>query len=404
MNQSPNNEKVISPSINTDNNVANTPPEDNNYTPVINPAPAPTKPQEQAQPKEQVMVAQMPKTNQTNNEIKRSEKANQMVNATKNKQKFVIILIVVLAVGFIGFKFLSTNKTFKNLISNVKPEPEFKIDTGKSWADRYGTYIKDYYDNLEIDRFDIAFIDFNDDNTPEMCLRYETKNETSAVKIFQINNNEVTESKFFYNSQFKLIYSSITEKIDWYIYIASSNKYGAYTLINKILNNNAKNSDIKTTNETELTAFNKLYLPSDYKINYYECQKNKYLENFQTIVDRYDSYKDEASKAKTKLKDDTANWRQEEPTGPIRTSIKVGEYTLNFGKYVAEIETRELGKDVKKYIEIELKDGVLIYDGREVTYTAFPTFIRVDDGTKFEVIDNNKFKYGHDNGEYELQE
>lgn len=386
-----------------------------NYEPVINPAPAP---KETPAPTQETVinpapVAQTPTqaTTQTTQPTikpatkdKRSEKAKQVINASKNKTKLVIIIAIIAVVAFFILKTISGMGGFKGIISNITPEPEFKIDTGKKWADQYGTYIKDYFEELNLTRFDVSFIDFNDDGTPEMSVRYEDENGQYKVKLFQINNKEITETKFFSNSQFKLVYSSLTEKINWYIYIQQSSKYGAYTEISKVLTGKAKKPDIKVTNEKELQDFDLKYLDSSYRINYYEVKKDKYLNDLQTVVDRYEDYQKEAKAAITKLEDDTANWKKEQQTGPVKTFIKVGEHKLQFGTYKAEVNIIELGQKKTVTRTIVLRDGVLTYEGRDVTYTAYPSFVSIDDGTTMEVTDNNEFKYGHDDGTYILQE
>lgn len=386
-----------------------------NYEPVLNPAPAPKE--TPAPTQEPVInpapVAQTPTqaTTQTTQPTikpatkdKRSEKAKQVINASKNKTKLVIIIAIIAVVAFFILKTISGMGGFKGIISNITPEPEFKIDTGKKWADKYGTYIKDYFEELNLTRFDVSFIDFNDDGTPEMSVRYEDENGQYKVKLFQINNKEITETKFFSNSQFKLVYSSLTEKINWYIYIQQSSKYGAYTEISKVLTGKAKKPDIKVTNEKELQDFDLKYLDSSYRINYYEVKKDKYLNDLQTVVDRYEDYQKEAKAAITKLEDDTANWKKEQQTGPVKTFIKVGEHKLQFGTYKAEVNIIELGQKKIVTRTIVLRDGVLTYEGRDVTYTAYPSFVSIDDGTTMEVTDNNEFKYGHDDGTYILQE
>lgn len=386
-----------------------------NYEPVLNPAPAPKE--TPAPTQEPVInpapVAQTPTqaTTQTTQPTikpatkdKRSEKAKQVINASKNKTKLIIIIAIIAVVAFFILKTISGMGGFKGIISNITPEPEFKIDTGKKWADKYGTYIKDYFEELNLTRFDVSFIDFNDDGTPEMSVRYEDENGQYKVKLFQINNKEITETKFFSNSQFKLVYSSLTEKINWYIYIQQSSKYGAYTEISKVLTGKAKKPDIKVTNEKELQDFDLKYLDSSYRINYYEVKKDKYLNDLQTVVDRYEDYQKEAKAAITKLEDDTANWKKEQQTGPVKTFIKVGEHKLQFGTYKAEVNIIELGQKKIVTRTIVLRDGVLTYEGRDVTYTAYPSFVSIDDGTTMEVTDNNEFKYGHDDGTYILQE
>lgn len=411
MNQDSNkNTGVISPTLNNETPVTNPEIQEiDNYTPVINPAPIQPAPQPATvQPeanKQQTQVMAAPVNAKIKKpDIKRSEKAKQIVNASKNKQKLIIIIFIIGIIAFFGFKVISSMGGLKNMVDKALGEnKEFKIDTGKDWADLYGTYIKDYYEDLGINKFDIAFIDFNDDNTPEMSLRYEPKEGQFATKIFQINNKEITESKFFYNAQYKLVYSSLSEKINWYLYIASNNKYGTYTEISKILNGTVKNPDIKASNESELTQYNKTYLASEYRINYYECKKDKYLDNFQTAVDKYEEYNSEAKKAKSKLQDDTANWRQEQETGPVKTSIKVGEHTLQFGSYKAEVTIKELGKDKNVIKEIILRDGILTYDGEDIAYTAYTAFISVADGKTFEVIGDNEFNFNNE-GPYELEE
>ncbi len=351
--------------------------------------------------KPQVMGANVPLDKKS---IKRSAKASQVVRSSQNKSRLVIILVVLLAVGFFLYKSLP-GLNLKLPGSSKEPGSEnFKIDTGYDWADIYANYIHTYYDEFELKAMDITFIDFNEDGKPEMAVKHPDKQGNYLVRVYQINNKEVTETKSFYNSQFKLIYSSISGNINWYIYIGTTGKYGSYTLMSKILKGDAKDSDIKATNETELTSFNKNYLASSYKPNYYEVKRSKFADDYKTIAERYKGYNDDAKLAKNKLEADTANWLQEQQTGNVKTSITVNGFVLRFGEYKAKVNITELGvvKEIEK--TIILKDGYLVVNGSEVKYTAYPSFITVADGTAFRVLDNNQFTYGNDGGKYKLQE
>ena len=354
---------------------------------------------------------------QSNVEIKNSENINLNIPVSNNikensnasfqykrKPNIVIIIVIVLAVIFIAYNFM----TKVNFISNNvnKEEEEFKaveIETGKSWGDKYAYYVQRLFNTT--DKFDITYIDFNMDDVPEAVIKYSTEIEEDSIWVLSLSNNEVNESKVFSNASFRLVYSSLTDKVDWYIYIRQSDKYGAYTLMSKILSNSALDSDIKATNDREIANFNKYYVVSNYNQKFYEVKKTSFEDDLKTSVNNYSGYQSDVDEAIDKLYNDNKAANVDDDLDESEY-LSVGSFVLHYGEYVTNIPLYENGNEVgsnEKIVSIN-KDGTITDGENVIKLNVYGTSVSLENGISFKVTDNDTFIYGANNGyEYKLK-
>lgn len=344
-------------------------------------------------------------------------------NKKKNNKTLIMILVVVIVLGGVYFLFFNKSGTGKKLSLTGGNNEIIKVDTGKKWGDVFANYLQQFYrelyedqqkleeDGVKVEKnreYEITFIDFDFDNTPEMVVKYNDFSGAITYRFFMYNNEEVSETKDFRNVNFRIIYSLKEKEADWYLYISSANKTGAYTSVNKILSGKAYDSDIKAYTDRDITNFNKNYATSDYKVTLYRIDDNTYAEDFKIAVDKYEDNNKEIKAKIEKLINDYANVEVKEEVQINKDPrIELGEYTLEFGKYVYNRELLENGKVVgteKVYISIN-RDWTVTIEGKSIKYNIYGNAISLENGLTIKATENNKFVYGVGEGYvYELVE
>lgn len=363
---------------------------------------------------EQVLTQQTIATNQSSNvPLKKVKKNNKM------------LIIIILAIVLIGAGYFLLNggkfKGNKVLTGGTGNGEKIEVETGKKWGDRYASYFQDFYAELiydedeekaqykaSIDReFEVLFVDFDFDGTPEMVVKYIDDAKVSTIRIFQYRNGDVNETKDFRNSSFRIVYSLKEKTSSWYIFIsANNNKYGAYTRMDKILAGKAFNSDIKATTDKEMATFNNSFVTTDYKYVFYEIDNESFVDDFKLAVSKYSE--DEINKIKADLYDE---YHDVEPKVDEiinnDPNLVVGQFTLEFGRYVARVPKYENGEEKgfeDKYVTINRNNTIT--DGTNIIkYNVYGSIFSLENGINFKVIENNKFTYGVGAGfNYELAE
>lgn len=340
-----------------------------------------------------------------------------------NNKKILLIAVGMIAV--IGlFLLLINTKTGKKIFGPNNTETGeveiIKVETSKKWGDKYAKALQEYfYKEAEIEingekiqkyqptEFEIAFIDFEFDETPEMIVKYKEQDAKETIKIFLINNNEVSETKNFSSADFRLIYSINKKDIKWYLYITSptSKKYGSYTNMSKVLNSTARDSDIKTTTDVEVTTFNVNYVTADFRASYYNVRKESIADDFKAAVLRYDTTNKEAEERKKEVLDNYSSISNNNEDK--NDYIKVKGFILPYGEYVTEIEVIEKGEVTGKREEIITlnKDKTLTVNGEKIKFNNYEDRIILENKLQLEVVKDKTFKYGQSTErEYKFKE
>lgn len=338
-----------------------------------------------------------PVVENTNTETLVKEEKKQ--NFKFKKKPNLLLLVVVLAVlAFFGFRFMSNVNIVNNRNNtNEEEEKRISVSTGETWGDKYAYYVQKLFSDIQ--EFEITYIDFDADNTPEAIVKYSTDTEKDAIWILMLHNNEVSETRVFHNASFKLLYSFKEDNVQWYLYISSDAKYGAYTLMSKIMASTALDSDLKTTNDKEILAFNSNYVVSAYAPSFYEIQKSSFEEDIKTSVSKYNDYAKDVESAKNKLLDDN---KASIPTQPEieEETFTVGEFTLHYGDYYTMVSRYELGEEVgqeEKIVSIR-QDGTIIDGENTIAFHVYGNMFSLENGISFKVTADDTFVYGSGEG------
>lgn len=308
----------------------------------------------------------------------------QQVNNFKKKKKpsksNLLVILIVVALVVVVFFFMNSNKGGYMLPSGNSGEnvtPKDKLATGSSWGDEYGYYIQTIFE--EYDLIKVAFADLNIDGTPEMIVNYnDDKNDIS--KIVYLQNKKAVESKLFYNASFKIVYSYKDKESLWYIYIPINRFFGAYTEVERVLNDTAFDSDIKITNNSEKKNFNKNYFESNYNLLFGEINKNSFVKDFKTIVSKYDEFKKSIDEEFINVKN---NAEVEGPTIEL-DYVLVGNYTLKFGTYMSETDATS----------ISISEGVITIGREKYSYKVdSESALLLNNNKRLVPTENDRFVY-----------
>jgi len=329
---------------------------------------------------------------------------------SKKSNKKTLFLIILVLLVFFGIYYFTQNKNKIVSVLNKKEEEKIDIDVGSDIGNKYGEVAYSVYDNYEVDKFDLAFIDLNNSSDTEMIIKLNS-NDKDLLIIYYIDSetNNIKNTRTFTNTDIELLYSLKDKVAEWYLHVTTTKPYGSYTRCSKILDGTAKSADIKTTNDTEIKAFEEAYVKSSYNVIYYEVKKESFLEDFKTMFDRISKYNEEINTEKENLinKYNDVNIDVED----IEDEIKIGEYTLLYGTYNYQVydsekeieEAKEKGTYyinetyVDKHIILN-RDSTITIDDTKMKYTYNGNLITLDDGREIRVVDNNIFVLNENGG------
>ena len=322
-----------------------------------------------------------------------------------NLNKKTIIIIVAVVVGcFILFNLFSGAKGLLNK-NNQQPEEEkiIEVDLPTEWGKNFAIAAQSLYKTYEIDRFDIAFINLDFANEPEMIVKYKDKTDKEFIVVYHIDqrNGKAKESKHFGNADIKLIYSLIDGEAEFYINIINSNKYGTYTLLSKVIAGTVNNPDVSAMNDKELNAFIEKYVVANYSIVFYQVKKDNYEENFKTMYGRYDKYAEEVNNQVQELKDKYGSEVKKETDD--KPYLVTGNYHLTYGDYEYEAvkATKKAEEAESSYANtiITLRaDGTVVIKGLSYKYTVSGNLLTLENGWTIKVDDDDHFVLSDEGG------
>ena len=319
-----------------------------------------------------------------------------------NKKTIIIIVAVVVAL-FVVVNLFSSGKKLFNKNNNQQQENQIiEVDLPTEWGKTFALEAQKIYTTYETDRFDIAFINLDFANEPEMIIKYIDKAKKENIVIYSIDqrNGRVKESKHFGSADIKLLYSLVDGDAAFYINIIKSNKYGTYTLLSKVIAGTVVNPDILATNDKEVNAFAEKYVVANYSIVFYQVKKDNYAENFKTMYERYDKYAQEVKDKINELKDKYG--KEEEKTTDDKPYLVTGNYYLTYGDYEHEPVSNKKMDDVESTYANTIatlnKDNTIIIKGITYKFTVGGNVLTLENGWTIKVDKENHFVLSDEGG------
>lgn len=321
---------------------------------------------------------------------------NPVGQSNKGKKKFnplvVVIALVVVIVLVGGYTmFFGGSKGKSPLKGNDNKEEKITFDTDYEWANTYGLYIQDYFEN--IDKFDIAFVDLTNDEVPELVMNYVDKAGEEATDILFIKNGEVSKTRTYNNTRLYLITPVNIEEVLWYLYIGN-NTYGKYTIVSQLIDGTALDATIKATNDDEVKKYNSDYVHSNYELIFYEIEKDTFKDDYLTKVQRYEDDTNNINNEIEKLKENRNKYITDNNIDVTQEKvIKLNDYTLEIGEYKGELFSSingeiESTEDILRITSL----NTLYYNNVELTFTVVGNTLSCNDGTIFTVVGNNQLQ------------
>ena len=346
----------------------------------------------------------------------------------KNNKTKKIIIISLVAVLLIGLGIVG------GLL--IKKQMDFKKPIKTDWGDTYYNYIKDNFDkqientseDLKVDSFKVNFYEVKEVEEPIMIMTY---NNDEYNKIFYIEDNEVKYFAPLEKTDIKLLYDIENKEYGYYVHRESKNEEDkitdSYQNIGKEINNlKTKTQDPNTTysverdaktsvtdvngNEISIPVFEEKYVEYDLDEKGKELDKNFDEKDLKEMVEhKVDVYKElkkvadkmykqtekaikaveEKHKQQEEAKQEVAKKAEEEAAKKAaeeaKKGVKVGSYTLKYGRYVWDLA--ELGSPGQKETYIIKNDGTFTHtdmDGK--TETGTYRVGRAQDGQSIESL------------------
>lgn len=275
-----------------------------------------------------------------------------------NKKTLLIIIPVLL---IIVVMFIASNGGIGGLMNKLTNTEVITIKTDTKWGDLYAVAIQKEF--VDYDKYDIAFVDVDDNDIPEMLVKYIDSEDRESFKMFYIDKDEVYSTKKIRNYSIKLIHSLIERKSELYIYVESTKGYGSYTKLSEMLGNKITNSSIKATTDKEIKVFKEAYGVGKYSVSFYEVKVNNIEKDFKSAVVKAKKIDSDLEDAISELDLDNEDREYEvpldNPYADDGVSMLVAGRRMFYGKYVSELDEND-------YIELSL--GSFIYEGAEYSY------------------------------------
>lgn len=300
--------------------------------------------------------------------------ATPLVEKPKIKINKTVIIILVIVVVFGGVMLMMNGGGTNTRVGEVaEEEQEIKVNVGTTWGNQYLTYMMKNKNNLE--KYEISFVDFNNDDTPEMLLQYIDNSELKALKILYIADDEVYETKYYHDYRIRLIYSLKTKTTDWYLFLTTSKHYGSYTMLSKIVDSMAFDSDIKARNDNELIKYGKEYFDTDYSLVFYNVNKNSSEDDFRNFIAKYDGYKKKIDEMKSNVESKYSGVEIQEEIVEESNTVFISGREYHIGNYYALIEEKDDEEQVIDSYTAAItlnKNGTIIVNGILSDYTVDP--------------------------------
>ena len=330
----------------------------------------------------QNLVTNDPKKNNSNN----------FQFSKKHNGKLIVVVILLIIVCVLAYMVMTGKRSF---LPGGKKKEENKIvevDVGSDWGNKFAIEAQKLYEDREIDVFDIAFIDVDLKDDPEMIIKFTYKNEKDYLLVYSYdkNSDNVRVSKLFSNASLKLLYSLEEGYSTWYLFLQPVEKYGNYFKLAKIVAGTVYQADIKANNDREVNEFRNRYVTSNYDPTFYQVKQSSFEENFKTMYERNSRYADEIKAEQNALNDKYKDKVKEyEDVGEY---LMVGSKRLTFGAYTQYVDASAgvVGNDKYSGYVITLnRNRTLNMNGNMVKFSINNNIIMLDDGTPIKVLEND---------------
>ena len=349
-----------------------------------------------------------------------------------NKKKLIIIISIILICGILVIGYIFKDKLFGS--------KEKKLSN--AWGETYYVYLKDIKDNNkykeaglpnDLKQAKVNFVSVGDIKDPVMTITYN-KDKKEYTNIYYINNdkvdaivyNEPTSIELFYNIEkdtYNYYSNTVSDSDNYYKNItdqikSKTNKDSSKAVIveeYRINSNDKEEVTDSNGNSVSLTKFESTFIKLDTPDNSFEFSNlvaekdlkklvDKSTKRYEDIAKTIKANKENVERLKSELKEkeekiksikeestkkeeiqasDNSNTKEVTSNNSNNTEvsgIKLGSYTINYGKYVGEAASSGITLVLNK-------DGSCTYDGKSCTYTVGTHDFAQDESTRGSIKD-----------------
>ncbi len=313
-----------------------------------------------------------------------------------NKTLIVVLIFVVIFGGVMLLMSQGGKGPVNNGNKKEEEKQEIKVNVGTEWGNKYLTYLLE--NKPELKTYEISFIDTNNDEVPEMFLKYKDNSDKESMKILYIaDDGYVYESKYYRDYRIRYIYSLKDKTTSWYLFLTSTKHYGSYTMISKVIDEMAFDADIKATNDALLIEYGKKYYDTDYNVIFYTIKENSYEADFKEFISRYDKYVDEINALRTKVEDKYKDYEYKEEVKDLGNTVNLFGRIYTYGTYIAEIPANvENNTPAYTSVIVLYKDNYISINGKMYQYrldSKDPYLLVPNEGAVI-IVESNVFSVG----------
>lgn len=347
------------------------------------------------------VIAPTPPSAQNPQNLVTNQPKKKVEYSKRNNGKLIVIVILLAIVSVLAYLVMSGKKS----IFTPKKEEEKKeivaIDLDTDWGKKFSVDAQRLYEDREIDVYEVAFINVDFKDYPEMLIRFTDKYEKNYMLVYSYDKNtdNVNISKLFSSASIKLLYSLRDGYSEWYMSVKPTDNYFTYTRLSKIVSGKVTGSDIKSSNDKELNEFRNTYAISNYDPVFYEVKKEKFEESFKTMYERTTQYDEEIKKERTALDEKyRSSVKKYEDEGEY---LQTGKTHLTFGGYVQYVNPESNYVPNAKYNGFVItlnRDRTINMNGAIYKFTIENNVLFLDDGTIIRVNYDDKMQIDTDGG------
>ena len=300
----------------------------------------------------------------------------------KQGKKLFLVLVIVLAVILV----ISLNNKFHLVGPNPNKQQMQEIKTGKSWGDKYIKIIQTEFKDSP--NLDIMFLDIDNNETPEMLVKYKDEYDNDTMKIFYIEGKKTLSTNYFHNYSLNVVYDTRSKDAFLYLHIDNDGS-GFYNRLDKIVTRESTSTEIDVSNKTLQIEFNNFYREELFKVEFYQINLKNLEADFKGAMEKLASnqkkYAKQLDTFKEKNKDEKPHYEKQEEN---KEFIIIKGHLLKYGKYRSIAVNRDTLKEEEHILELKY-GGELVFDGDVYSYKVEHNTLVVNNEEEFEFFDEN---------------
>lgn len=279
--------------------------------------------------------------NQNNNINNANNMPNNNMKPVQPKKGNKTIIVILLIVALIGIVAAIAVPKISNLISESKDEKKLEkkddekdkdqdkeVNKEKEYQTKYGEYLKEEIFS-EKDKVEAVLIDFDNDETPELVIKYLNRDDASTLKVLYIRGDEVRESSQYPYSYLCILYDVEEEKPNYYF--EHKDYDTSYYYVKDIISDKVDVDEIELDDE-----FAYKYVRADVNFDMYSINKDNVEKDVERLIEKYEEKDTYITEEEEKnIKDEIDKIKSNNVTKDS-SGFHTGEFNAAYGTYTLD--------------------------------------------------------------------